>query len=452
MDGSLIAVLIGTFTLRLSTGLTGALLVYYLAELPKHGGQAVDPRVVGALAALFFIAELVLSPVFGVVSDRVGQRPIMQLGPAFGAVAVTMTGLTTSLPILGVTRLLEGSSTAASVPSILGYVARATSDDEGLRGHVVARFELATLAGIGAGLVIAGPLWELLGPLAFFLNTLIYCGSLLIFRLGVRELPMGAATGSAPELPGEAVPSLRNQPVPADLDPREGAGPRSSVARYWRVLTSSHAWLLAPTWVAVNAAIGLWTSQSLFQLVKSPDPTFTGQRLMGGFDPLTVSIGLAIGLLVFFAGLIYWGGRFGSMRRTTIIFVGVGGGAMAITAAFAFNHAAGLSVLLQGSLVFLAALGLFVLAGATPAALGLLADISEAYPSDRGAIMGLYSVFLALGQVTGSLVGGEAAHLAGIDGLFAATLILLAIALAPLFRLRSYEHLVGSAAPSPTGS
>ena len=50
--------------------------------------------------------------------------------------------------------------------------------------------------------------------------------------------------------------------------------------------------------------------------------------------------------------------------------------------------------------------GLFVLAGATPAALGLLADISERFPNDRGAIMGLYSVFLAVGQIIGALIGG----------------------------------------------
>ena len=35
--------------------------------------------------------------------------------------------------------------------------------------------------------------------------------------------------------------------------------------------------------------------------------------------------------------------------------------------------------------------------------------MSERFPSDRGAIMGLYSVFLALGQITGSLLGGVAA-------------------------------------------
>jgi predicted MFS family arabinose efflux permease len=86
-----------------------------------------------------------------------------------------------------------------------------------------------------------------------------------------------------------------------------------------------------------------------------------------------------------------------------------------------------------------AAFGLFVMAGATPAALGLLADISERYPDDRGAIMGLYSVFLAVGQIIGALIGGFAAEAAGIDGMLIATGVLLLVALLPLARLRRAE-------------
>ena len=41
MRRSLTAVLLGTFTLRFSTGLTGALLVYYLAELQGFGADRV---------------------------------------------------------------------------------------------------------------------------------------------------------------------------------------------------------------------------------------------------------------------------------------------------------------------------------------------------------------------------------------------------------------------------
>jgi len=95
-----------------------------------------------------------------------------------------------------------------------------------------------------------------------------------------------------------------------------------------------------------------------------------------------------------------------------------------------------------------AAAGVFVLAGATPAALGLLADVSEAYPADRGAIMGLYSVFLAVGQITGAFIGAETAIRAGIDGILLATLALLGVALLPLARLRAFEHRVG-VAPEP---
>jgi predicted MFS family arabinose efflux permease len=94
-------------------------------------------------------------------------------------------------------------------------------------------------------------------------------------------------------------------------------------------------------------------------------------------------------------------------------------------------------------LVVVALGGLFVLAGATPAALGMLADISETHPSDRGAIMGLYSVFLGLGQIVGSVVSGTAADWLGIDGLLLASVGLLVVALLPLRWLRDSEHLVG---------
>ena len=94
-------------------------------------------------------------------------------------------------------------------------------------------------------------------------------------------------------------------------------------------------------------------------------------------------------------------------------------------------------------LVAIAGAGLFVLAGATPAAIGLLADMTEAYPDDRGAIMGLYSVFLGLGQILGSIAGGAAAQVAGLDGVFVASLVLMGIAFVPLRRLSRYEHQVG---------
>jgi putative sigma-54 modulation protein len=132
-----------------------------------------------------------------------------------------------NLLVLGGTRLLEGASGAASVPSILGYVAIATAGDEMLRGRAVARFEAATLAGLGGGIVAAGVLWHFLGPVAFFLNAGLYLCSWAIYRFGVT-------------------------------DPRsehhKGEAPAYGVGHYMSLLRSSHVWLLAPTWIAVNAS------------------------------------------------------------------------------------------------------------------------------------------------------------------------------------------------------
>src|SRR6476619_6413531 len=107
MDRSLWAVLGGTFTLRFSTGLTGTMLAVYLAKLPEHGGPVVAATTLSFLHASFYLSELGLSPIFGVLSDRVGHHRMMLVGPIFGAVAVILTGLTTNLLVLGGTRTLD---------------------------------------------------------------------------------------------------------------------------------------------------------------------------------------------------------------------------------------------------------------------------------------------------------------------------------------------------------
>ena len=143
MTGSLVAVLFGNFSLRFSTGLTGALLLYYLTDLPRYGGPSVSAVTAGIMGALYFGAELVLSPAFGMAADRFGTHRMMQPGPIMGAVAVVATAVTTNVPLLAATRFLEGAAAAASVPAALGYIAIATSRSQALRGRVVARFEVA---------------------------------------------------------------------------------------------------------------------------------------------------------------------------------------------------------------------------------------------------------------------------------------------------------------------
>jgi MFS family permease len=423
MNRSLWAVLLGTFTLRFSTGLTGAMLQYYLAHIRDYHADAtlVSAETVGIFAATFYVAELVLSPIFGILSDRFGHHRVMLWGPIFGAIAVVLTAATSNLVLLGGTRFLEGSSTAASVPSILGFIAIVTAGNEALRGRAASRFEGATLAGIGLGLIVALPLFQLLGPAAFLLNAGFYGVSFVIYRVGVKD------------------PSGEREAL---------AGTHVTFGRYLSLVRQSNVLLLAPTWIAVNAAIGLWFSQSIFQLSQA-DPRFPDQWLLKGFSVPELVAGMIVIAIVFGAGILWWGNRFDRYRRTSIIGIGVLGGIGLVAAAWIVNHVAygaADDVLLAGLVVMAAVIvvvGLFGLAGATPAAVGLLADVSELFPSDRGAIMGLYSVFLAVGQITGALLGGAAAQWRGMDGLIVATGALLLIALVPLSQLRRVEHYLG---------
>jgi MFS family permease len=459
MDRSLWAVLAGTFTLRFSTGLTGLMLTFYLAHLNEyHGvadrvlglgqGQPVGPIAFAMIHATFYAAELVFSPLFGVLSDRLGHHRVMQFGPVFGIVAVIATWATTNLPVIGATRLLEGCATAASVPSILGFIAAATATDEGLRGRAVARFEAATLAGLLSGFVAASVLFAVFGPVAFLLNAVLYAVSLAIYRYGVDPKRERAADEAAVSPAASAV----SEPAAAGAADAAATAvglapsvprPAFSLDRYRAILTGTHVWLLAPTWIAINAVLGLFTTQTIFQMLRQPDPRFLDQQLMGRVDELQVGLGLAVGGVLFFAGLIYWGNRFKALRRTTIILYGLGGGALLVLGAVAINHSGGLPDLARLAFAVPIVLGVFVLAGATPAAIGLLADVTEAYPDDRGAIMGLYSVFLGLGQIIGSLIAGFAANAYGLDGVLVASLVLLAIAVVPLGSLRRYEHYLG---------
>jgi MFS family permease len=429
MDRSLQSVLLGTFTLRFSTGLTGAMLGVYFGEFAVHHPETgeVSALLVGVLAATFYVAELVLSPIFGVLSDRLGHHRVMLWGPIFGAVAVVLTAITGNLLLIGGTRWLEGASTAASVPSILGYIAIATAGNEALRGRAASRFEAATLAGIGAGLIVATKLFEVLGPTAFLLNALFYGVSFAIYYFGVKD-PSGEREAVARE--------------------------HTTFRRYVELVGHSHVWLLAPTWIAVNGAIGLWFSQSIYQFTNDDLPFRATQWLQQGFTNNEVTIGAIAIAIIFGVGILWWGNRFDRWRRTTIILYGIYGGIALAAAGLIVNHAGfgiGSDPLLTGLVLAAAAVvavGLFVLAGATPAAVGLLADVSEKFPGDRGAIMGLYSVFLGVGQIGGALLGGVLAEVQGMDGLLVGTATVLGLALIPLFQLRKVEHYLGPGEPA----
>ncbi len=427
MNRSIGSMLLATFVLRVSTSITGGMLVYLVDHMTRN--QGTGPRAISILTGGFYATELTGAILFGVLADRYGRKVIMLLGPIFGGVAVAMTGMTTHMPVLFVTRLLEGSSTAASIPSTLGFIAAETAHDERLRGRVVSLFELVSLGGmLAVGPALAGILWDAFGRPAFFLNCGFYAVALGLYAYGVHEVP-------------------RNRQ--ADLMPAADTGKSpSGVSRYLRMAMNRKVLLFAPTWLAINAILGLWALQAPLLLKGNVhDPS---QFLMQGISATSIGLGEAVLAVVFGAGILFWGLVYARFRRTTMLLLGVGAFVVMTFDILAINHFGGTSASVLAGLGAVAVLSLFVMSGATPAALGLLADVSEGFEADRSAIMGLYSVFLGVGQVVGAILGGLAASWKGIDGLIVATAGLLVIGIIALLNLRAHEGatVAGTAAPT----
>src|SRR5437660_2055833 len=82
--------------------------------LPLYARRfGASAATVGALFASFSVAQLLLAPVWGRLSDRVGRKPVLVLSLAGTAVGSLMTGLAGSLPLLFAGRIVDGMSGAS---------------------------------------------------------------------------------------------------------------------------------------------------------------------------------------------------------------------------------------------------------------------------------------------------------------------------------------------------
>jgi MFS family permease len=446
---SLVALILGSLLLRAAAGAMGENIQFYLnfidtaARTPGHplqtitGGQVyqISYTLGGIITAAFFLTELIGAPIFGAWSDRYGRKLFIIFGPLFGAIAVQITAMTTLVWLLIVTRLLEGLSTAANAPATLGFLAEATSHSKKLRARVVGFFEAATSGGIAVGFSLGGWLWRHFGhpafvagiPLtspAFALNALIYLASLAILWFGIHE--------------------IKERPRPAHVT---SAG--ETWRHYWRIVTSPRVASFAPAWIAINAVLGVFIN--LTARILTDKGIFPGQLLVGHFDSFEAGNIRAAYAVVFIIGIALWSMIFAQMRKTTVMLIGTGGLFLTCLLLFLLNHQPSLSAPLVVPLALALVVSIFIQSGFTPAALTHLADITEDHSGDRGAIMGLYSVFFGVGQFLGTSIGGPFIDWRGADGLVLVTALLGAFAAITLLRLHWSETalaLDNSGAPS----
>jgi MFS family permease len=403
------AVLIGTALLRLAGGVALSSLGLYLKSLGSQGAE------VAFVAAGYYIAELLLAPVFGALSDRVGRKIFLVAAPFLGAVALLLYPLSSSLLILFLIRLIEGVSAGAAAPATLGYLSDLT-DGSKYRGRIMAFFEIATLFGLLIGGTVLGPrVWDAFHTSSYPILAGLYLLGAMVFWFFLPNV------------------GLRVQH-------------RRKFGDYSRVLSSKRLLRFMPAWIAATGVIGLWLVHVQNQLYAGKNSSIEGQALVGSLDGAGISLVLGTFGAVFLAGL-YYGSRSTERRSTPMLYAGFGLLWLSICM-FILNHPEwglefgfklnlGFSEIYARGWFLLLLIGAFFQAGFTPVALAYLADISQDFPEDRGVVVGLYSIFLAGGNlIGGSLLGSFFVERFNFDGIALLTLLFTLVAFASVTVIR----------------
>ncbi len=159
-----------------------------LPILPQYAEKfGASATTIGVLVASFSLAQLVCSPLWGRLSDRIGRKPVLLIslfGTAVGSLLTGVAGgVAGGLALLFVGRIIDGAS-GASVSVAQASVAdvAAPRDRARLMGLLGAAFGVGFVAGPAIG-----ALGALVGPqVPFYIAAVISCVNAVV---AIRRLP-----------------------------------------------------------------------------------------------------------------------------------------------------------------------------------------------------------------------------------------------------------------------
>ncbi|GAC1401270.1 MAG: multidrug effflux MFS transporter [Ktedonobacteraceae bacterium] len=417
---SVAPLLIGTFMQRMNSGAGTVIYGLLLVQISAHTKYAITSLQVGLLPVVFYISELSLAPLMGSLSDHFGRHRFLVLGPLIGLLQVVLlifTPTKNALFYLLLLQVLAGISSAITTPVVLGYLADFTAIDQSRRMRVMSFYELVTSGGIAVGTVVGGIVWDHFERNAYILLAALY----FIVAVCMFLAPV----------------------VNQIVDRRRLA---VLTQHYWHILSTPRLFIFMPAWICISALVGVWFGSQLTFILSSPVHK-AHQVLMGstsgpgGGHRLSLILG---GYVLYFGlCLLFWAFFLNRVPRLRLMLTSIAGVFLACIALGGINHRSDDSLLFLW--IILLMLGVFAETSFAPAALAYLADISEEAAKDRGLLMGLYSIFLGLGQIIGGGFGGIFARAFGFDGLIYLTVLLACVALLSLLWLARYERKSASA-------
>ncbi|WP_370882617.1 MFS transporter [Kineosporia succinea] len=259
------------------------------ANLGGFSDDAVSSLLVlGALLALYDGAEVILKPVFGTLSDRIGAKPVLLGGLVAFAAASALYVVADSSGWLWAARLGQGAAASAFSPSASALVARL--NPAARRGRAFGSYGFYKSIGYTLGPLLGGVLvWA--GGLRLLFTVMMLCGAVVAVW----------AWAAVPEVP----PLPRQRQTVADLarrlSDRSFLGPTAALAAATAALSVGVGFLPVSGAAAGLGTIATGAAVSVLAAAAAFVQPRTGRALDQG--RLTIRTGLLTGLFATAIGM-----------------------------------------------------------------------------------------------------------------------------------------------------
>lgn len=331
----------------------GAGLVIPVMPMLKED-MHLSGSTMGLMISVFAVLQLIVSPIAGSLSDKVGRKLIIAIGMLIFAISELIFGLGQVVSWLYVSRGLGGIAAALIMPSVTAYVADVTTFDERPKamGLVSAAISGGFIIGPGAGGFLAHFGMRVPFFAAAFLAFVGFIMTMLILKEPEKQLVHGQVAEKG------SVMDILKDPI-----------------------------FTFPFVVILISSFGLQSFESIYSIMATVNFNFSTSEIAA---IITVSGVLAlICQLVFFDGIIKRIGEVGLIRVSffaSAIFVGV----------IAFTDSKWV-VVLSTFVVFLA----FDLLRP-----GITTYLSKHAGDKQGTVNGLNSTFTSFGNILGPMASG----------------------------------------------
>ena len=124
----LLVLFIVMFLVMVGFGIIIPVLPFYAEDL------GASPAQLGLLMAVYSVMQLIFSPMWGRVSDRIGRKPVMVIGITGLALSFFLMAYANKLWMLFAARSLGGILSSANMPTVMAYVADITSEEDRGKG------------------------------------------------------------------------------------------------------------------------------------------------------------------------------------------------------------------------------------------------------------------------------------------------------------------------------